>query len=288
VSRPEAPAAADEKRRVWVFNLHAELELARGSGGPYEPPSSVKRALQPMLPHARRLMTPGDRDLDDGTDPRALGAGRLGAAWCPTPSALRRLARAGAELPATPSFDVLRRVNSRRFYLELGGGAPGARYVSDDAELAATLAEPIGAWLFKRAFGFAGRGQRRIIGAATSDDRRWLADSLRRGGFLAEPWLELSRELAIHGLLDRAGRLSIGRVCVQETNAQRAWLATRVATPGEVSPAVAAALHRAGYFGPFGIDAYFHASSSGRIDLNPFGELNARYTMGFPIGDPQP
>jgi hypothetical protein len=287
------------RRRLWVFNLHAELELARGSGGPYEPPQRVQQALAPMLPLARRLMLPGDRDLDDAERERDSDARSsepwLGVAWCPTPTALRRLARAGAEPAPAPSLGVLQRVNHRRFYVGLGGGAPGARYVENDAELAATLAEGHRPWLFKRPFGFAGRGQRRITGAPSPDDRRWLSDGLRQGGLVAEPWLELSRELALHGLLDETGRLTLGRVCVQETNAYRAWTGTRAATGEDVSAAdttqlferatmVGEALHCAGYFGPFGLDAYFYMTLTGRRELNSLGELNARYTMGFPIG----
>jgi hypothetical protein len=259
----------------------------------------VQQALAPMLPHARRLMAPGDRDLDDPEHESWRAAASpepwLGVAWCPTPTALRRLVRAGVDPAPAPSVEVLRRVNHRRFYVELGGGAPGARYVENDADLAATLAEPHDAWLFKRPYGFAGRGQRRIAGTPTPDDRRWLTDSLRQGGVVAEPWLELSRELALHGVIDRMGRLSLGRICIQETNAYRAWIGTRAATPEDLSPAdtaqlmerttsVADALHRAGYFGPFGIDAYVFVARSGRGELNPLGELNVRYTMGFPIG----
>jgi hypothetical protein len=287
------------RRRLWVFNLHAELELARDSAGPYQPPRRVVQALAPMLPHARRLMAPGDHDLDDPERSQPSDADAdapwLGVAWCPTPTALRRLAGARAEPAPAPSVEVLRRVNHRRFYLELGGGAPGARYVQNDSELATTLAEPQAAWLFKRPFGFAGRGQRRIVGAPSADDRRWLADSLRQGGMVAETWLELSRELSLHGRIDPSGRLALGRVCVQETNAYRAWIGTRAATPEDIPASgrarlieratmVGEALQRAGYFGPFGIDAYVYVTSSGRRELNPLGELNARYTMGFSVG----
>lgn len=289
--------------RLWVFNLDAELELERPGVG-YQSPARVLSALAPLLPAAHRVMGPGDTSLDPPESAVATGAtssspgrGRLGAAWCPTPSALRRLERAGAELPPSPPVTVLRRVNHRRFYLELGGGAPGARYVSDEAELEATLREGR-VWLFKRPFGFAGRGQRRVPQEPSRDDRRWLADGVRLGGVLAEPWLELGLELSIHGLLDGTGRLALGAVCVQQTNSYRAWVGTRRAAPGEVgrgdeerlrqrATAVAAALTAAGYFGPFGLDAYFFREPTATFRLNPLGELNARYSMGYPVGDPR-
>ncbi len=295
--------APPPRQRLWAFNLDAELELARGPG-PHQTPQHLARALAPMLVHVRRLMAPGDICLDERVGPddaRAVGEGNrpwLGAAWCPTPSALKRLTLAGAELPPSPSLEVLRAVNHRRFYLQLGGGAPGARYVSDETELRATLAEQDAAWLFKRPFGFAGRGQRRILGVPSPDDRRWLADSLRQGGFVAEPWLPVVSEVGIHGLLDASGRLALGHVCVQETNAYRAWVSTRRAGPGDLTPEqagrlrerardVAAALHAAGYFGPFGIDAYLFTTRSGVAELNPLSELNARFSMGFAVGQPR-
>lgn len=289
--------------RLWVFNLDAEIELGQAANG-YTSPRRVLDAITPLLPAARRLMAASDVCLDDleadglgERTPRTPATPWLGAAWCPTPSALRRLARAGAELPPCPSASVLRRVTHRRFYLEVGGGAPGARYVSDEAELGETLQERR-VWLFKRPYGFAGRGQRRIPLEPSKDDRRWLADGLRLGGLLAEPWLELSQELAIHGLLDAQGRLALGEICVQRVSTQRAWIETRRAEPHELPPAdvarlrqraaaVAEALSGAGYFGPFGIDAYYFESASSARVLNPLGELNARYTMGFAIGDPQ-
>jgi len=305
VSQP-TPARALTPR-LWVLNLDAELELARG-GGPYQTPRSLLQGIAPALPMAERLLAPGDAVLElDGTLrwPAAAGVGALplsaagwrGAAWCPTPAALARLARAGAELPPSPGLSVLQRVNHRRFYLELGGGAPGARYVSDEAELDATLGERR-VWLFKRPFGFAGRGQRRIPLSLSADDRRWLGDGLRRGGFLAEPWLDLQLELGLHGLLEAGGRLALGHICVQQTNTYRAWVSTRRAHDGELSPGhaarlrerfetVAAALASAGYFGPFGVDAYLYQSESGSLLLNPLSELNARFCMGYPVGSPR-
>lgn len=291
--------------RSWVLNLDAELELAR-SGGPYQTPLSVARGIAPALPKARALLGPADALVEsDGSLqlPDSAGGGApsssvrwLGAAWSPTPSALARLARAGVELPPSPGFGVLQRVNHRRFYLELGGGAPGARYVRDEAELTATLGERR-VWLCKRPFGFAGRGQRRLPLSPSADDRRWLADGLRQGGFLAEPWLELRVELAVHGLIE-GGRLGLGHVCVQETDSFRAWVSTRRARAGELSAihvaelraraeAVGAALSNAGYFGPFGVDAYLYETDSGALALNSLSEVNARFSMGYPVGAPR-
>lgn len=293
-TQPRAGALLPEPRRLWLFNLDAELELARH--GPYQTPKHVAQALQPVLVHARNLMAPGDAWLEDLGAREPEWRGWVGRAWCPTPSASRRLSKAGAELEPSPAVEILRRVNHRRFALELGGGAPHARYVETEADLAPTLREAsTGAWLFKKPFGFAGRGQRRIAGEPSKDDRRWLDDALRHGGFLAEPWLDIERELSLHGLLDRGGRYALGRVCVQRTDRFRAWVSTTLAGPDDldalqaatlrsVAERVAQALAAAGYFGPFGIDAYLWRAARGKLELNPLSELNARYTMGYSVG----
>ena len=45
------------------------------------------------------------------------------------------------------------------------------------------------------------------------------------------------------------------------------------------------ALAAAGYFGPFGIDAYEHRVPGGRERvLNPLSEINARFTMDWTTG----
>lgn len=304
--RPPAGAGeAPDRRepRLWVFNLDAELELARE--GPYETPKRVMQALSGPLEAARRLMSPGDAVLGDAPAKEAApshatrAADRpptVGRCWCPTPSARARLRKLGVTPEATPEVDIVRRVNHRRFALELGGGAPGARYVETEAELRAVLtACTVGVWLFKRPFSFAGRGQRRIAGSPSRDDRRWLQDSLRASGMLAEPWLELSRELALHGYIHQDGRVELGRPTLQRTDAHRAWTSSEPLPPGELAPddlqrlyaaaeATAEALRNAGYFGPLGIDAYQFRTETGALRLNPLSELNARFSMGYAVG----
>jgi hypothetical protein len=283
---------AGNEPRVWVFNLDAELELA--AAGPYQTPKHVARALEAPLVHARRLMELGDAEI--GAEHGRLDRPRIGRAWCPTPSALKRLAHAGAEPEPSPDVEVLRRVNHRRFALELGGGAPGSRYLEAPDELAATLREPNAAsWLFKRPFGFAGRGQRRIGRELSADDRRWLDDSLRQGGLMAEPFVDIARELCLHGRIARTGHVELGRLCTQRVDGTRSWAGTELLSETELEQGdgrrlreraaeVSAALFAAGYFGPFNIDAYLWLDPSGQVRLNSLGEINARYSMGFAVG----
>jgi hypothetical protein len=50
--------------------------------------------------------------------------------------------------------------------------------------------------------------------------------------------------------------------------------------------AVAKRLLAAGYFGPFGIDAYRY-QRDGESGFCALSEINARYTMGFAVGFPR-
>ena len=280
--------------KVWVLNLDAEIELSRS--GPYQAPERVSSALAFWGERARSLLAADDQLLETWLASDLRPTAVLGACWSPTPCALRRLAKAGVPLPPAPSVAVLRSVCHRRFYLGLGGGAPGAAYFEHpDALESALRARGTAPWLFKRPYGFAGRGQRCIVEPLSADDRRWLADGLRLGGLLGEPWLAIERELCLHGLLDPDGTLRLGRPCQQHTDRFRAWTGSSLVPSGELSDEwrralmnsaerAAEALQRAGYFGPFGIDAYLWRTPGGTLELNPLGELNARYTMGFSVG----
>jgi len=88
----------------------------------------------------------------------------------------------------------------------------------------------------------------------------------------------------------------ISAPCFQQTTREGAWTGTERAGAGEVSreddseleaavAAAGAALARAGYFGPFGIDAYRHRALDGsaRTVLNPLSEVNARFTMDWAL-----
>jgi hypothetical protein len=90
-------------------------------------------------------------------------------------------------------------------------------------------------------------------------------------------------------------------VCVgvpvrQSCDARGAWLASEPlssasAAESEVGPElvgeakhVAVALAEAGYFGPFGVDAFSYRGADGATCFQRRSEVNARYSMGFAIG----
>ena len=284
--------------RVWVLNLDAEQELEAGRG--YAPTDHL-RAI--VARERRRLIgTLGAPDI-------VLGEGELtaverervhgleGLAWSPTPRALARLTAAGARPVAAPALDVLRTVNARPFAVAVRAPLAGASFaklvVVTLEEALAALARPAAdGWLVRRTFGAAGRGRRRIAaGRPTGAELAWLMASLRRGALVIEPWVQVTCEYTRSAWVTTCGEVVISPPCFQETTREGAWTRTEQAECGAVSreddarleEAVAvagAALARAGYFGPFGIDAFRHKSARGEV-LNPLSEINARFTMDW-------
>jgi len=281
---------------AWVLNLDADLELEAGDG--YEPGARVRRAMQePAERLASSLLGPDDLRLDD-TSPAGVARGRVGRAFCPTPRALRLLRRAGAEPEKHPPFEVLRRVNSRAFASQLGPTLPGAEFVTDLERARAVLGtspEVGAAWRVKCAFGMAGRNQL-VVRPGDVDDRAlaFVRAGLTRGGLQIEPDVAVADEYAMHGILAEGGALRTGALVHQRCNARGAWLSTeRVAegAAGDVARRLAEELARvgralvdAGYFGPFGVDAYTYRDLRGELRLQPRSEINARYSMGFAVG----
>ena len=272
---------------AWVLNLDAERELENPR---HTPSRSLARAMGAARERLSAALPPGDVVLD--LDPDEHARGLAGRCFCPTPSALARLERAGAEVPEAPAPEVLARVNERGFAFALHHLEGAVRCTGED-EVGRTIARP-GRWLLKRAFGFAGRGQRKIdAGEASENDRAWIRASLRRGALYVEPRVDIALEVALHGMLAEDGACERGAPTVQLT-AGGAWSESRRAAPGELSAhelarleeafaRVARALYEAGYFGPFGIDAFRYRAEGGER-FQPLGEINARYTMAWGTG----
>lgn len=291
------------RRFAWVLNLDADLELApRGDPGPqsYTPKQSVRDAMASFVPVlARALLGPEDVLVDESSAP-LLARGLTGRAFCPTPRALAILRRAGAEPEPAPSVEVLRRVNSRAFASSLGVTLPGGAFVTSlvEARIQLESAPPLGeAWRVKRAFGMTGRGQRVVAAKLPSEaDLAFVRAGMVEGGVQIEPNVAIAREYAIHGMLAEDGSCRLGAIVEQRCDARGAWLSTAPlsaltdedsemsARLLEEAKRVAAALAQAGYFGPFGIDAYSYRGPMNAIHLQLRSEINARYSMGFAVG----
>ncbi len=285
-------------RIAWVLNLDADLEL--GAGPEYEPTTSVRRAMRaPVAALARSLLRSEDALVDEAR-PAHDARGLLGRAFCPTPRALALLRRAGAHPEAHPPVEVLRRVNSRAFAAELGTTLPDAAFVTD-FDVARTMLrdEPAmsSTWRVKHAFGMAGRNQRVIVPGALGDrDAAFVKAGLAQGGAQIEPNIAIEAEYAVHGLIAEDGSSRLGELVRQRCDPRGAWTTTeRIAHArgalGNLSDRlaneagrVARALIGAGFFGPFGVDAYTYRDREGVRRLQPRSEINARYSMGFATG----
>lgn len=290
-------ARTDRQRSAWVLNLDADVELAVGPR--YTPPRAVRAAMAPHVERlAASLLGPDDVLVDEASPP-GIATGLAGRAFCPTPRAIATLVRAGALPVPHPSAAVLRTVNGRAFCAALGSTLPEAVFVHDlEAAVAMLAARPAIAlqWRVKRAFGMAGRGQRRVApGLVSEADRAFLRSAIAsEGGVMIEPEVAIVRELGLHGILSGEGAVRLGRLVSQECDAHGQWLATTLAEDVDVTTReaitseakqVAAALHAAGYWGPFGIDAFLYRDASdGAVRLQPRSEINARYSMGFALG----
>jgi len=279
---------------AWVLNLDAELELSR-LNFEYVPRTKLLQQLEKYGQGSRALLGPEDVLVEERA---ALPpSGFVGRAWCPTPLALSRLSAAGIAAEPHPEARVLRRVNHRWFAHQVGGGLPEQRYFTAREPLEELLRRAERPWLLKRPLAFAGRGQMRFYGPITDKQWSWLDVSLAQDGLIVEPLVTPTLELSLHGFVWQTGRSEIGRICVQEVTNRGVFRGVRLAASDELAAAesaslldqaerVAGWLHEAGYFGPFGIDAYRYrlGESYGFCALS---EINARYTMGFAIGFPR-
>ncbi|HET9953059.1 MAG TPA: hypothetical protein VFQ61_01075 [Polyangiaceae bacterium] len=277
---------------AWILNLDAELELSQPR---YQASAAIRRRLEEHAQRAQGLLGAGDITIDVLEANASMDASAFKArAWCPTRSAQARAAARGIELEPAPELSIIERVNHRLFAHQLGGGLPGQRYVTQPAELDEVLAGAQWPLLFKRPFSFAGRGQQRLYRAPTAPEAAWLAASIRTGGMIVEPLVQPIVEFSQHGWIEAHGQTRYGAPCVQSVSDRGVFQAARRATSADLRvheqhalterlDAVAVALRRAGYFGPFGIDAYRY-DSRGRVGFCALSEINARYTLSYPTG----
>ncbi len=267
--------------RFWVLNFDAELEL----GG-----REASAAARRMFARLQRIQLPFMCSKDRVFGREAYAEPLAGAAWCPTPNALLLLKEVGAPLPDGPSAAVLRHVNGRAFCASLGQTLTDAVYASTAAEVCAAI-KTGGAFLLKRALAASGQGIRRVTALLSMADRHWIEAQLRHdGGLQVEPEVDLICEFATHGFIANDGILTLRAPVVQHISRRKTW---RRAQPlfNELAPRAqralfaearrsARALYAAGYFGPFGMDAFTYRRD-GFEGLQPRSEINARYTMAW-------
>jgi hypothetical protein len=269
--------------RAWLLNFDADEELARPDG-PRRMPSS--RAIEARLVRARVLLVPRGDCLASAS----VHADRV-LCWMPTRRALAAIERLGLPVPQAPSFDIVRRVNSRKFSADLGSGPRGARWIGHLEELERALREP-GDWLLRTAHGFAGRGRWPTTSPTEEATRNFARAAFTRdGGLELAPRVLVHAEFALHGFIARGGAITIGVPTVSHVDPQGQWQrvsCVRSELSSVESNALESAAHEtalalqsAGYFGPFGIDAFRYGEH--RV-FCARSEINARYTMAWGRG----
>ena len=276
--------------RAWVLNLDAEYELARGPR--HTASQRLLAALEGSAAQLAASLPAGDLVLQRDC-PSQRAQGLRGRAWCPTPQALARLRRAGAQLPSAPGVEVLRRVHERGFAHALSlGELEGAERIESLEALRAKLANPSlsGDWLLKRGFGVAGRGLRAVHpGPLSEPDAAWARASLVDAPLYVEPRVQIAREFSVHGWIHE-GASTLRVIREFENTAGHAWsrnARARLDAPTEKAllqsaERVAAALALAGYEGPFGVDAFeWLDPRTGSPRLRSVSEINPRYCMGW-------
>lgn len=279
-------------RVAWLLNLDADMELAAPERHRASPELAAR--IRALIPQMGMLLRPDDIILDVSMAPPPHVPA---LAFCPTPSAQRKLKALGLVPFVDVPLTLLRKVNDRAFSAELGQTLPHAAFVRDmeGLERAIRAPSPYRVFVLKRAFGFAGRERREARdGELDASTRGFATRSFARGeGLQVEPWLERRGDFARHGWVTRKKTLLLGPTVLQRCDARGRWLGSEEAPPDALRRDEAdhlegelvrtgQALAQLGYVGPFGIDAFRYLDASGTLCFQPRSEINARFTMGFP------
>lgn len=307
----------EQLSRLIFANLLAEDDLERLARAKdprfrHRPPSArVLSTASRMAVRLSFLSEPGDRlwlPMDDPPDPAAEVL-----AWCETPqaAALRIAPRPSAVPLALPLPELLWRlpvadpsivaeVHHRGFALrvarELGCALPGARMIESLVDLDLLLAErgASPAWVVKAPFSAAGRSryiEREGPLLKDAKSRRTVENLFERHGrLLFEPWLDRIADWGCSALLTTEGVRIVG-IHRQRVDLKGQFAGIELETKDlpegdrgrleEVVHGVAGALRRAGYVGPFGVDAWHWRRPDGTVAFHPLGEINARMTFGL-------
>ena len=287
-------------RRI-LGNLLWEDELARRRTSP---PRAVLDTVSGLATLLRAFAREGDRLWTPApVDPERV----LAAPGLPRPilesGPLRDLPPVDEVLAWGDSSAVATTVHHRAFCLqmarELGCALPGARMVESlpDLERVLTSFEAPRSWVVKAPLSASGRNryiermEPEISGPEISDprSRRTIARLFdRHGPLLFEPWMNRTADFGVAAVLTET-ELHIVGIHGQHVDGkgQFAGIDLKPSLSGaerdlllETVESVASALRRAGYVGPFGIDAWRYRKPGGEEIFHPLGEINARLTFG--------
>lgn len=205
-----------------------------------------------------------------------------------------------------PEFEVVERVNSRRFSFaieqEHGCSLTGSAQVGSLDELAGAI-QSLGehsAWVVKAEFGMSARERFLGRGSSVCDELlNWARKRLRGGQLLfIEPWVNIAAEYGVQFEISRSGKVQFLGITGLVTDdkgryrgnvahfAQDAPACHRYGLDSDLVQLIEActdAAHKvaaAGYFGPLGIDAAQVYDPFKGLTSRPIQDINARFTMG--------
>jgi hypothetical protein len=283
-------------RRI-LANLLWEDDLARRRTSPpravLETVSGLATLLRAFASEGDRLWTPApvhpERVLEVPGLPRPiLESGPL-----------RDLPPVDETLAWGVSSDIAAVVHHRAFCLqvaqEIGCALPGSQMVESPSDLDRLLTsrQAPRSWVVKAPLSASGRDRYiERMGPEISDlkSRRTVAHLFdRHGPLLFEPWLDRTADFGVSAVLTESGFQVVGihgqRV---DSKGQFAGIDLQPSLSEserdrllETVSLVSLALRRAGYVGPFGIDAWRYRKADGSEILHPLGEINARMTFGL-------
>jgi len=283
-------------RRIFA-NLLWEDDLARRRTSP---PRAVLATVSGLATLLRVFAREGDRLWTPSpVDPERV----LEVPGLPRPilesGPLRDLPPVDETLAWGESSAVAATVHHRAFCLqvaeEIGCALPGSRMVESLSDLNHLLSSPRAprSWVLKAPLSASGRDRYiERMGPGISDPKaRRTVERLfdRHGPLLFEPWMDRTADFGVSALLTPSGLRIVG---VHGQRVDRKGQFTGIDLQPSLSEAerdrllatvelVAGALRRAGYRGPFGIDAWRYRKADGEEILHPLGEINARMTFGL-------
>jgi hypothetical protein len=304
--------------RVWLGNFDFEHSLADTRVTPRARVRQVARGLTPILLGAaadgdfvwcpdvppegffERLACAGLAAVTPVWEPGQLPTVAECVPWGWTAATIDWARRSGLSCHAPP-LEVVRRLNSRQFALELeqqlGVGLRGAGTAASLTELFDVVDGLSGSehdWVVKAEFAHSSRERivhRRARPVTRDDLTGWAGRRLRAGGKLViEPWVERIDEVGIQLAISESGEPELAGVSGLLVDEAGRFVGCDF-TPGrEDDPrwadAVSAALEvgrrarDAGYFGPLGVDAMRYRGAGSEPAVRPLQDINARWTMG--------
>ncbi len=200
---------------------------------------------------------------------------------------------------SAPNLESVARVNSRYFAFEMerewSFSLPGSRMIDEIGKLNPAIEEMschADQWVIKAEFGMSGRERMLGCGETVSESLEgWARKRIEQGQKLfIEPWVERVAEAGLQYTVRPDGPPVFEGATKLHSNSRGQYAGSQFGLSPEAErewfPAIQIGLqvaHRAGkagYFGPLGLDAMQYRDDEGEIQLRPFQDINARFTMG--------